>query len=103
VDISSALTLDYGIFQEVAGNTYAYGDLQWTVNSTAVTEAPTSLGSGWYSLDLTDYVVASDGIRPAAAANTVAVSIKTASKTGKTVQVTVQIERRFAVQPIAYR
>lgn len=103
VDISSALTLDYGIFEESGANTYAYSDLEWTANGDAVTETPSAIGSGWYSLDLTDYVVAADGVRPAAAANVVTVAIKTASEAGKTCQVTVQIERRFSVQPIAYR
>ena len=103
VDLTSALTLDYGIYEESGANTYGYSDLDWTCNGDAVTETPTSLGSGWYSLDLTDYVVAADGVRPAAAANVVTAAIKTASEAGKTCQVTVQIERRFSVQPIAYR
>ena len=103
VDLTSALTLDYGIYEESGANTYGYSDLDWTCNGDAVTETPTSLGSGWYSLDLTDYVVAADGVRPATAANAVTVAIKTASEAGKTCQVTVQIERRFSVQPIAYR
>lgn len=102
VDISSALTIEYGIYVESGANTYAYSDLEWRVNGTLVTESPTSLGSGWYSLDLTGYVVDAKGLRPAAAANVVAVAIKTASKIGKTCQVSAQIERRTVVQAIAY-
>lgn len=102
VDISSALTIDYGIYVESGANTYAYSDLEWRVNGTLVTAGATALGSGWYSLDLTGYVVDAKGLRPAVAANVVAVAIKTASKVGKTCQVNAQIERRTVVQAIAY-
>lgn len=103
VDISNALELEYGIFEESGANTYAASDIAWTCNGDAVTETPAALVDGWYSLDLTEYVVDTDGVRPAAAANVVTAAIKVASHANKTCQVTVQIERRTSIQPIAYR
>jgi len=102
VDLTEALTLDYGIYEETSGNTYGVAAVEWTVNAVAVTETPTDIGSGWYRLDLTSYVVDASGERPATDANAVIAAIKAASKSGKTCQITVQIERRTSIQPIAY-
>mgnify|MGYP001004240392 CR=1 FL=1 len=102
IDLTSALQLEYGIYEASGANTYAYSDLQWAVNGVPVAGAPTSLGSDWYSLDLTSYIVDAGGLRPAAAANLITVAIKGASQVGKTCQVTAQLERRTTIQAIAY-
>lgn len=102
VDLSSALTLEYGIYEESGGNTYAASDLEWEVNGVPVTETPETLSDGWYALDLTSYVVDSDGLRPSQAANAVSVAIKVASHASKTCQVSAQIERRTVIQAISY-
>lgn len=102
LDLSSALSLQYGIYEDSAGNTYAASDLEWLVNGSAASETPASTSGGWYELDITPDVVTADGLRPAQAANAVTVRVKTASKTGKRCQVTAQIERRTVIQAIAY-
>ena len=101
VDISSALTLEYGIYEEAGIATYAYSDIEWLVNGTLVTASPTSLGGGWYQLDITSLIVDTDGLRPAAASNVATVRVKTASKVGKTVQVKAQIQLRTWIQAIS--
>jgi hypothetical protein len=103
VDISSALTLQYGIYQDSPGNTYAATALQWLVNGVAATATPISIGDGWYALDITQDVVGADGLRPAQAANVVRVQVNPASKSGKRCQVTAQIQSRTTIQAIAYR
>jgi hypothetical protein len=101
VDISSALALEYGIFEESGANTYAYSDIEWLVNGTLVTDTPTSLGSGWYQLDVTGLLVDAGGLRPAAASNVATVRVKTASKVDKTCQVKAQIQLRTRIQAIS--
>lgn len=101
VDISSALAIEYGIFEESGGNTYAYSDIEWLVNGVAVSGSPTSLGGGWYQYDITSLVVDADGLRPAAASNVATVRVKTASKVNKTVQVKAQIQLRTRIQAIS--
>lgn len=102
IDISAALSLEYGIYEDSSGNTYAASDLEWLVNGSAASGTPVATSSGWYELDITADVVAADGLRPAQAANTVTVRVKAASKTNKRCQVTAQIERRTVIQAIAY-
>jgi len=102
LDISAALTLEYGIYEDSSGNTYAASDLEWLVNGSAASNSPVDVGSGWYALDITPDVVTADGLRPAQAANAVTVRVKSGSKVGKRCQVTAQIERRTVIQAIAY-
>lgn len=101
VDISSALTLEYGIYEESGAGTYAYSDIEWLVNGVAVSGSPTSLGDGWYQYDITSLVVDADGLRPAAASNAATVRVKTVSKVGKTVQVKAQVQLRTRIQAIS--
>jgi hypothetical protein len=102
MDLSSAITTTYGVFEESGANTYAYSDLEFLVNGSAASDTPSAISgaSGWYEVDLTADVVDSVG-RPNQAANYVTVQIKTASKASKTVQVTAEIERRTIIQSIA--
>lgn len=102
VDLSSAITTTYGIFEESGGNTYAYSDLEFSVNGVAATGTVTAISgaSGWYELDLTADLVDSKD-RPTSAANYVTIAIKTASKVNKTVRVTGEIERRTNIQSLA--
>lgn len=102
LDISAALSLEYGIYEDSSGNTYAASDLEWLVNGSAASNSPVDVGSGWYALDITPDVVAADGLRPVQAANAVTVQVKAASKADKRCQVTAQIERRTVIQAIAY-
>ena len=102
LDLSSALSLSYGIYEDSGANTYAATDLEWLVNGTPVAEAAASVDGGWYALDLTAYVADATTFRPQQAANTITVRVKTASKSGKRAQVTAQVERRTVIQAIAY-
>lgn len=102
VDLSSAITTTYGIFEESGGNTYAYSDLEFLVNGSAASGSVAAISgaTGWYELDLTDDVKNSDN-RPVQAANYVTCQIKTASKASKTVRITAEIEKRTVIQSVA--
>lgn len=102
VDISGALALEYGIYEDSGANTYGAGSLEWLVNGVAATESPVSIGGGWYAFDITDDVIGA-GNRPAQAANVVTVRVAAAAQTGKRCQVTARIQCRTRIQAIAYR
>ena len=102
VDISTALTIEYGIYEDSGANTYAAADLEWLVNGSAASKTPVDAGGGWYTLNITPDVVAADGLRPVQAANVVTVRVAAASKANKRCQITAQIERRTVIQAIAY-
>lgn len=101
VDISAALSLQYGIYEDSSANTYAATDLEWLVNGVVASGSPAPVSDGWYTLDVTADV-SSDDYRPVRADNTITVRIAAASKTNKRCQVTAQIERRTVIQAIAY-
>ena len=103
IDISSALSLEYGIYEDSSGNTYAATALEWLVNGGAASESPVSIGGDWYALDITDDVVGADGQRPAQAANVVTVRVAEAYKSDKRCRVTARVQCRTSVQAIAYR
>lgn len=102
LDLSGAITLTYGIYEDSGANTYAATDLEWLVNGTPVAAAAASVDGGWYALDVTAYVADATTFRPQQAANTLTVRVKAASKSGKRAQVTAQVERRTVIQAIAY-
>ena len=102
LDISAALTLQYGIYEDLAGSTYGAGDLEWLVNGAAASGTAAATVGGWYELDVTADVVAADGIRPDRPDNVVTVQVAAGSASGKRAMVTAQIERRTVIQAIAY-
>lgn len=102
LDLSAALSLQYGIYEDSGANTYAATDLEWLLNGSAVSGAAVATTGGWYELDITTAVADGDTYRPLQAANAVTVRIKAASKVGKRCQVTAQVERRTVIQAIAY-
>lgn len=102
LSLTNSLTLEYGIHEETSGKTYGVTDLEWLVNGTLLTATPVSITGGWYALDITSNIVAANGLRPNQADNLITVRVKTASKTGKSAQITAQIERRTVIQAIAY-
>lgn len=101
LDLTSAFSLQYGIYEDT--NAYAATELDWLINGVAVGAAATSLGSGWYSLDLTALVSDAATFRPARADNTITVAVKAASKNGRRVQVTAQVSLRTVIQAKGYR
>lgn len=100
LDISSAITTIYGVYEEPSPATpYGADDLAWTVNGEPVTETPQVISSGWYELDLTSYLTNPATLRPLDYANTVGVAV--ANPQDKRVRVTAQIELRTTIQSIA--
>ena len=102
LDLSTALSLQYGIYEDSGANTYAATDLEWLVNGSAASGAVVATTGGWYELDITADIADGDTYRPNQAANAVTVRVRAASKVGKRCQVTAQIERRTVIQAIAY-
>lgn len=102
LDISAALSLEYGIYEDSSANTYAASDLAWLVNGATASGAPVATDGGWYELDVTADVVAIDGIRPGRPDNVITVLVAPASAVGKRAMVTAQIERRTVIQAIQY-
>lgn len=102
VDISSALSLSYGIYEDEPGNTYAATDLEWLVNGALIAAVPVGTSGGWFELDVTAYVADGNTFRPLQPDNTISVRVQSARRTGKRCQVTAQIERRTVIQAIAY-
>ena len=98
---------DYGVFDEDAGNTYGAGDLEWKtaddVRWTAVDTVADAVSgaTNWYQVDITARVSDTGTFRPTRAANHIEFRIKSASYADKSVQMTVQIERRTSIQSIA--
>ncbi len=100
-DVTAAITTEYGIYED-PGTAYGPTDLEFSINGGAwrSDQSAVSGASGWYALDITDEII-SIALRPLQVANSVAVRIKSASQTGKLVQITAQIERRCVIQSIA--
>jgi hypothetical protein len=98
--LTPTITNSYGVYED-PGTAYTVTDLDWTINTIPITETPTSIGSGWYEVDITHYMTDATTLRPLAYANAVEVAVKTASHAAKKVRVTAQIELRTTIQTIA--
>jgi hypothetical protein len=101
-DLSESIAAIYGIFREVAGNTYGIADLEYRINSLAWQNlsTATSLPGDWYELDLTSQLVSTSIIgRPNQANNVLEIR---ATTPGKTVTVDAQLTVRNIIQAIAY-
>lgn len=105
VDLSAAISADYGVFDESGGNTYGATDLEWkTVDDagwTPITVADDAGVTGWYQIDITANVSDTGTFRPTRAANNIQFRVIAASYADKSAQLTVQIERRTSIQSIA--
>lgn len=104
VDLSDAVHVEYGVFDQDLSLTYAATDLEWKTEADAgwtavVVGNAISGASDWYGIDITPNIV-TDG-RPDTAVNNVQFQVKAASHADKTAQLTVQIERRTSIQSIA--
>jgi hypothetical protein len=96
------INMEYGVFDEAGGNTYAATDLEYQINGAGgYTAVAGSAVSGWYALDLTGAFSDPDTKRPVSATNSITFRVRAASKVNKTVQLTAQIERRTVIQSIA--
>lgn len=100
VDISGAITADYGVFEESGANTYVVTDLTYKINGSAITATRQSLGSGWYSYDLTSQVQNASTLRPSAESHQITVEVTTPA--GKSAQITAQLQVRAIIQSVGY-
>ena len=92
------ITTVYGVFEDTAGNTLAVGDLTITVNGGSdLAGSVSSIGSGWYELDITDEVQNSATLRQTQDDNDVTFGTAVA----KSAQIVSQISVRSVIQAIA--
>lgn len=97
VDLSSAISTVYGVFKESALNTYAYTEIDITINGAAPTNSVVAEGSGWYSLNLLPDVASEFNGTPFQVFNEVVFSPNT---TGKTANIYAEFEIRAIVQSL---
>lgn len=91
------ITMQYGIFEEIAGNTLALGDLVFSFNGGALPGAIVTLASGWYEIDFTDSLVDA-AFRPNQENNEIGITTAVA----KTARIEAQITIRGVVQAVNY-
>lgn len=96
--LTPSITMEYGIFEESAGNTLALANLIIKLNSGADLNASVvDIGSGWYQLDITDALT--DAVfRPSQTNNEITITTATA----KTARIEAQLTIRGVVQAVAY-
>lgn len=92
------ITMQYGIFEESAGNTLAKANLVIKLNGGSDLNASvTDIGNGWYELDITDPLTDA-AFRPSQENNEIAITTATA----KSARIEAQITVRGVVQAVAY-
>lgn len=90
--------MQYGIFEESAGNTLAKANLVIKLNGGSdLNSSVTDIGNGWYALDITD-ALTDAAFRPSQENNEIAITTSTA----KTARIEAQITVRGVVQAVAY-
>lgn len=104
VDISSALTAEYGIFRESGGNTFAISDLEYSVNSGSWISLDTAItvDTGWYQLDITSLVQNTTNFRPLQPSNHLDIR-KKAAAASKTANIDALLSVRTVIQAISYQ
>ena len=97
-DLTPNITMEYGIFEESAGNTLELANLVVKLNSGAdLIASVVDIGSGWYELDITDPLT--DVVfRPSQTNNEITITTATA----KTARIEAQLTIRGVVQAVAY-
>ncbi len=97
-DLTPNITMQYGIFEESAGNTLAKANLVIKLNGGSdLNSSVTDIGNGWYALDITD-ALTDAAFRPSQENNEIAITTSTA----KTARIEAQITVRGVVQAVAY-
>lgn len=104
VDLSSAISNEYGLYRESSGNTYAITDLEYRVNGGdwADLDDASSVGGSYYELDITADVSSSTTFRPNQENNLIEIRRTTAAGTGKTAMILAKLGVRNIIQSIAY-
>ncbi|MBP8294185.1 MAG: hypothetical protein KAX65_15520, partial [Caldilineaceae bacterium] len=91
------------------GNTFALADLEYSVDgATWYAFAPTvngytSLGDGWYRIDITALVMAAGTFLPLSANNLLRIRRKSTGATGKMATIDAQMNIRSIIQAIDYQ
>lgn len=103
LDLSGALTLQYGIFRESGGNTFGINDLEYSVNGGAWIALNTAItvDTGWYQLDITALVMNSTTFRPLLTSNHLDIR-KAAAAAAKTATIDALLSVRNTIQAVAY-
>lgn len=81
-NFTAVTTMLYGLFEETGINTLSESDLTYKINSDAPITGATSIGSGWYELDITSYLINGLASRPKQKSNKIVISTDTLLKTG---------------------
>ena len=108
--------ITYGVFEQVSGNTYGHSggastlaqvkaDLSLQVTGSGTNRmsgvAAVAGATGWYELDVTEWLVDAVTNRPTAAANSISITNIAADLT-KTAQITMKLQVRCTIQSINY-
>jgi len=103
-NVTPTIQTIYGIFRESAGNTLALAEMEYRVNGGGWSSlaGATSLGSGWYRLDLTSVLMDGGSFRPLQESNTVEVRAPSGGGPSKSALLDVQLGIRNVIQSIAY-
>lgn len=96
IDLSSAISATYGIFEDSGGTVETTSGAVVKVNGSTVTGSV--LSGSWYEVDITSELASSTTGRPTAETNEVTVT----ASSGKRGRVTAHIEIRSIIQAIAY-
>lgn len=100
VDISGAVSADYGVHEESGANSYDEDDLTYQINGSAVSATRQDEGGGWFSYDLTAQVVNSDTLRPVQERNFI--DISPTANNDKSCMINAQLQIRMVLQSVAY-
>jgi hypothetical protein len=107
-DVTAVITMQYGVFRDVAGNVFALADLEYSLDgSTWYFFIPgvngyTSLGGGWNRVDLTGLVQNPVNFRPVASNNLLQIRRKTTGSAVKKATIDAQMSIRTIIQATAF-
>ncbi len=98
-EVSPEIDMQYGLFEESAGNTLGLGDLSIRLNYGAeLLPQVRSISGGWYEVDITDSLV-DEVYRPRNESNAIGIITSTANKTAR---IEAQLTIRGVVQAVNY-
>jgi len=98
-EVSPEIDMEYGLFEESAGNTLGLGDLSIRLNYGAeLLPQVRSISGGWYEVDITNELV-DEVFRPRNENNAIGITTSTASKTAR---IEAQLTIRGVVQAVNY-
>lgn len=99
-DVVANVSMEYGIFEESAGNTLAVADLVIKLNGGGnLSDQVESLGGGWYAIELLENGLVDAVYRPTQENNEVIITTAVAEKTAR---IEAQLTLRGVVQAVNY-